>query len=82
MDSNEKKIMSEKEKLTLLEETIEVEEGSLSPVQDLTDVPEYDSMSKLSILVMMEDEFGVKLSGQDIRSFKTVGDILDRMKKE
>lgn len=72
--------MSENEKLALLEETLEVEEGSLALDMDLNDVEEYDSMAKLSLIVMMEDEFGVKLGSADVKAFKTVADIINRMK--
>lgn len=72
--------MDIKEKLELLEETIEADEDSLTPDTLLEDVEEYDSMSKLGIIVMMDDEFGVKLTGEMFKSFKTVGDILDLMK--
>lgn len=71
--------MDEKEKITLLEETFEVDEGSLTPETNLDDVEEYDSMSKLSLIVMVEDNFGRKLTGAEIKSFKTVQDILDAM---
>lgn len=71
--------MTTKEKLNLLEETMEVDEGSLSPDMGLDDIDEYDSMTKLSIIVMFEDNFGRKLTVQEIRGFKTVGDILDAM---
>ena len=73
--------MTEQEKLALLEETLEMDEGSLSADMDLDDVEEYDSMAKLSIIVMAEDEFGVKLDGDQIKAFKTVGDILAVMNK-
>lgn len=71
--------MNEKEKLALLEETIEAEEGSLSPETALEDVEEYDSMAKLSIIVMMEDEFGKKLAAETVKGFRTVADILAEM---
>lgn len=71
--------MTEKEKLNLLEETLEMDEGTLSFNMSLEDVDEYDSMAKLSIIVMMEDEFGVKLTGDDVKAFATVGDIINRM---
>ena len=48
---------------------------------NLVDVEEYDSMTKLSLIVMMEDEFGKKLSGADIKEFKTIRDILNKMNK-
>jgi len=72
--------MTIEEKLTLLEETMEMDEGTLKADMDLNDVDEYDSMTKLSLIVMMEDEFGVKLTSDVVRGFKTVQDIIDLMK--
>ena len=72
--------MSEKEKLALLEDMLELEEGSLNIDMDLESIEEYDSMSKLSLIVLMEDEFGVKLDAATIRGFKVVGDIIELMK--
>lgn len=71
--------MSLEEKLALLEETLETDDGVLTPDTDLNEVEEYSSLTKLSLIVMMEDEFGVKLTGEEVRSFKTVGDILAKM---
>lgn len=73
--------MTIEEKLALLEETMEMDEGTLKADMDLNDVDEYDSMTKLSLIVMMEDEFGVKLNSDVVRGFKTVQDILDLMKQ-
>jgi len=73
--------MSEQEKIAMLEEAWEMDEGSLAADTVLTDVEEYDSMAKLSLIVLMDDEFGVKLSGDTIKSFKTVSDILHLMLK-
>ena len=71
--------MNEKEKLALLEETFDIDEGTLSPDMQLDDIDEYDSMTKLSLIVMVEENFGKKLSGAEIRAFVTVQDILDAM---
>ena len=71
--------MSEQEKLTLLEETIEANEGSLKPEMLLSEVEDYDSMAKLAIIVMIEDEFGKKITGTDVKAFKKVRDILNIM---
>lgn len=71
--------MSEQEKLALLEDMLELDEGTLKPETDLDDIEEYDSMSKLSLIVLMQDEFGVKLTSDDIKSFQTIDDILGRM---
>ena len=71
--------MTEREKLALLEDMLELEEGDLTLDRELDDIDEYDSMAKLSLIVLMEDEFGVKLTGDVIRGFETVGDIVALM---
>ena len=45
----------------------------------LDGIEEYDSMTKLSMIVMFEDEFGKKLTGTEIKEFHTVQDILELM---
>ena len=67
------------EKLKLLEEMFEVEEGSLNPEIVLESMDNWDSMTKLSLIVLMDDEFEKKLSGEQIRKFSSVQDILDFM---
>ena len=66
-------------KLSLLENILDVEEGSLKPDQILKDMDEWDSLAALSVVVMVKDEFDKKLSGDQVRAFKTVQDILDVM---
>lgn len=73
--------MTEREKLALLEDMLELDEGALTVDTVLDDVDEYDSMAKLSLIVMMEDEFDVKLTGDVIKGFETVGDIVKLMNK-
>lgn len=71
--------MTTEEGIAMLEDVLEVEQGSLRPETMLSDIPEYDSMAKLSIIVMFDDELGKKLTGEMLRKFKTVGDILAAM---
>ena len=68
--------MTIQEKIALIEETLELDEGTLQEDTVLADVDEYTSMAKLSLIVMMDDEFGVKLTGDMIKGFTTVADIL------
>lgn len=74
--------MTDREKLALLEDMLELDEGDLTPDKALEDIDEYDSMAKLSLIVLMDDEFGVKLTGDVIKGFETVGDILKLMVKD
>ena len=71
--------MSTKEKLNQLEELLDLEEDTLNENDVLDSIPEYDSMAKLSLIVLMDEEFNKKLTGEQILSFKTVKDILDFM---
>lgn len=73
--------MTNREKLALLEDMLELDEGDLNEDMALEDIDEYDSMAKLSLIVLMEDEFDVKLTGDVIKGFKTVGDIVALMNK-
>ena len=66
--------MTNAEKIAMLEETWELDEGTL-----LEDVDAFDSMGKLSLIVLCDDEFNKKLPGEVIKGFKTVKDILDFM---
>ncbi len=73
--------MTNQEKIAMLEENWELDEGILTEDSALADIDEYDSMAKLSLIVMMDDEFGVKLTSDVIKGFKTVSDILKLMVK-
>ena len=71
--------MTNEEKIAMLEDMLEFDGGSLKPEMELKDIAEYDSMAKLSLIVMMDEKCGKKLTGEDIQSFNTVQDILDFM---
>lgn len=71
--------MTNEEKLHLLEEVLELDEDTLTPEAALADIEEYDSMSKLSLIVMIDDECHKKLTGEQLREFVTVQDVLDFM---
>ena len=68
--------MKQEEKIALLEDMLELDNGSLKPEMELSSIDEYDSMAKLSLIVLMDEECGKKLTGEQIRDFKTVADIL------
>ena len=69
--------MTQVEKIALLEDMLELDGGTLKAETELASIDEYDSMAKLSLIVLMDDEFSKKLTGEQIREFNTVQDILD-----
>ena len=52
--------MTMEEKMELLAETLDVDTEDISAETVLSDMPEWDSMTKLSLIVMFDDEFGKK----------------------
>lgn len=71
--------MTNAEKMAMIEETLELDEGTLTEDTLLDDIEEYDSLGKLSLIVLCDDEFNKVLSSDIIKGFKTVKDILDFM---
>lgn len=71
--------MSEKEKLALLEEIMDLDEGTLSLVDALVDLDEWDSISALSFIAMMDEKFQKTISGEDIKKLVTIADAIALM---
>tara|TARA_Y100001954_G_C15656362_1_gene525340 strand:- start:534 stop:755 length:222 start_codon:yes stop_codon:yes gene_type:complete len=72
--------MTNQEIINLIEDTLEIEINTLSDDSLLSEIPEYDSMAKLSIIILADDDFNKKLTGETIIEFKTVGDIVEFLK--
>lgn len=68
--------MTEQEKLAAIEEIMELDEDTLSPDTRLEELEEWDSLSALSFVVLLGDEFDRQISGQEIRAFQTVADMM------
>lgn len=73
--------MTNQEIINLIEDTLEIELNTLSKDSILLDIPEYDSMAKLSIIILADDDFNKKLTGEIIIEFKTIGDIVEFLNK-
>lgn len=67
------------QKMELINDLLEVEEGELSLDTELSSLENWDSMTRLSLIVMMDEDFDKELTGDVVRSFKTVKDIVDFM---
>ena len=74
--------MTEKEKIELLEEMLELDEGTLSPETVLADLDEWDSIAAISFIALVDDEFDKSVKGADIRGFVTVSDALAVMNND
>ena len=46
------------------------------------DVPTWDSLSNINMIIAVEKAFGVKFSIKDVRALKNVGELLDLIKRK
>ena len=70
-------MMSNEEKIALIEEIMDLDEGSLTMDSVLQEFEEWDSLIKLSLIAEAKQEFGVVLNTDMIQQFVTVRDICD-----
>jgi acyl carrier protein len=70
----------EKKFLELFAEIIEAEE-TLDLGMVLSDLDGWDSLAILSMISMVEDEFGVVIGQKDLKSMVTIGDIFNFINK-
>ena len=71
--------MTNQEKIKLIEDTLEIASDTLKEETLISEVAELDSMGKLSLIVLCDEEFGKKLTGEQLKEFNTIKDILDFM---
>ena len=69
--------MTLQEKLEVLEDALELDEGTLKVEDSLEDIEEWDSMSKLYLVTYVKKEMKKRLTVDEIKNFKTVQDICD-----
>ena len=71
--------MEIKEKLALIEECMDLDVGTINESDELDSFEEWDSVTALSIIAMVDEQFHKTLSGEDLKAAKTVADILAMM---
>ncbi len=62
--------------LKLFAEIIESDE-QIAPEMNLEDIEEWDSLAALTMISMVDDEYGVIIGHKDLEKMVIVGDILD-----
>ncbi len=70
--------MTKEDKIKLLEEMFETDVGSIKPETELENLT-WDSMAMLSLIALVNEHFGKRLTGTQLKSFKKVQDVLSAM---
>ena len=67
--------MTQEEKTEILAEVLDRDVSEINPEMRLDEIG-WDSMAMLSVIAMAKTKFGKKISGAQLREFKTVQDVL------
>ena len=68
--------------LDLLKEVLEIEDRELSMSDHFREYPEWDSLAYLSVIAMLDEEYGVQIEGSEFKKLKTVGDLFAAVEKK
>jgi len=64
----------------IIAEQLGVDLGEVQPEKSLTEDLGADSLDIVDLVMAFEDEFGVKISDQDLSKIKTVKDVIEAIK--
>ena len=71
--------MTNEKNLELLADVFDCDAEELNADLVLEELDNWDSMTKLALIVLMDDECGKTLTSNDIKVFKTIGDVMEYM---
>lgn len=71
--------MTTQEKMMEIADILEMEVSELSEDMVLSDIETWDSMAILSIIAVINDRFNKFPNASEIRSYKTIRDLMDAM---
>ena len=65
--------------IELFKDTLEIQEKEVDLNTKFRDLENWDSLSFLSVLAMIDEEYDVIIEGNDFRRLITVGDLLNEI---
>ena len=67
---------------SFLTEEFEVEESSIVPENNLNETLDLDSLDYVDLVVVIEENFGIKLSGEDFKEIVTFLDFYELVERK
>jgi len=67
--------------LNLVKEVLEIENHEINMDDDFRSLEVWDSLANLSLVAMIDDEFGVVIESQRFKELKTFRDIFNEIEK-
>ena len=71
----------EKNFCNLMEEALEIESKKLEFTDRFRDLEEWDSLSQLSLIAMLDEEFQVEIESDDFANLFTIQELIDEVNK-
>ena len=69
--------MNTKEFIEKFAEAIDVEAASLNIETEFRTLPEWDSIVYLSVIAMLDEEYGIQIENAAFKALKTVNDVIN-----
>ena len=62
--------------INALADALEMDSNKIKPEDKFRDYEAYSSLTELSVLAMLDSEFGIEIEMKEFDTFKTVGDLI------
>jgi acyl carrier protein len=76
-----KMILMQEKFITLLQEAFEMEDASIQMNDKFRDYPEWGSLSRLSLIAMLDDEFDITIEDEVFKTLITIEDLYNEVLK-
>ena len=64
-----------------LKEVIEIEDHEVALEDEFRNYDEWDSLTYLSVIAMLDEEYGVEIETEDFKKLRTVGALWEEVKR-
>jgi len=71
--------MTNQELIQLFAEALEIEASSIDPEKAIAEYREWNSLAWLTIMSLLDERYGIQLTGKDIRGFVRVDDVIENV---
>jgi len=61
-------------------ETLEIQDRELSLSDEFRKYDEWGSLAYLSVIAMLDEEYGIQIEENEFKQLRTIGDLLDTVK--
>ena len=65
--------------LELFKEVFEIDDQEVNFSDNFRDFDEWDSLTHLSLIAMLDDEFGIQIEEEELDQLHTVQDLFDKV---